>query len=553
MLSKPCWLGSGAFSVVTMEDRVIPKIPAGKGAFFKIRTPEEQNELEDINNVIKINCGHLDSFVNQLEQIDIKELPFDTRRQMGRTLMRVCSLFEDARFDFDKAGGSNVDSPASEINTGKYHKKKLLSSDELSCRHDESDEYIKDFGGRKKNLRNIKQVNSNFDESLLKLLADKLDNKKSPIQRKFNDNSGESLKDYLDQFEEYCSDNLRGGSKFWIDELEERLSGETLKAFKSVKSNRDNYDDVKKKLLAWYNEMKESRRRRAKHEFEKMQYDPNESLYLYSNRLLKVFKRAFPSANVEKSSTLRDKYINSIPKSAKSQLNVISFVNNKSMTWSSIQEFATRRDARVYRTSSSDSSDGSVEPKEILINANTTVNKKHADKVKVKYDKTSKTFFIENDELARLKPPDVQFSSDKHQNQQMSNSRKSVGKSFSSYNQQPRFDNHENVKFKNQPKSESRYATEYNNSYGNSKISLPPSDANFKSCYRCGRSGHFASHCFATSCLDCKRSGHTEKECWAKNSRSNKGKPQQSWPRNRYSHTDNTFDRTSSRQWNSSN
>ena len=363
-----------------------------------------------------------------------------------------------------------------------------------------------------------------IDKSVLEILIDKLDNRKTPIYRKFNEGSGESLKDYLETFEDYCENNLKGGSRFWVDELEEKLSGETLKAFRSVKTNKDGYEDIKRKLLSWFSEMKQARKRRAKMEFNKIQYNSKEPLYLYSNRLEKAFSKAYPNAKAEKNSTLREKYMNTIPKSARNQLSFISFIGNKPITWSHIQELAARRDSQMGEYKCSSSSEEDTDVKEIFINVNRDKPKKKEKKVEVKYDQKKKSFFI-NGDMNNENPPNVQFSASNF---------KDKNKRFSNYTRKhefEKFDQNDNFNQK-RPASRNyegnvyqwRNQNDANRNEMKGRFSVPHSKTNIKSCYRCGRPGHMASHCFATTCADCNQSGHSPKECWAKNPRNFKPK-----------------------------
>ena len=66
-------------------------------------------------------------------------------------------------------------------------------------------------------------------------MAERMDNRKVPECEKFDEEAGHDLEEFLDEFEDYCKENVKGDSKHWIKELENQLSGETLDAFKSFK------------------------------------------------------------------------------------------------------------------------------------------------------------------------------------------------------------------------------------------------------------------------------------------------------------------------------
>ena len=46
-----------------------------------------------------------------------------------------------------------------------------------------------------------------------------MDNRKAPDIEIHDELTGETLPEYLNRFEEYCSSNIRGHNRFWINEL----------------------------------------------------------------------------------------------------------------------------------------------------------------------------------------------------------------------------------------------------------------------------------------------------------------------------------------------
>lgn len=53
--------------------------------------------------------------------------------------------------------------------------------------------------------------------------------KRAPMMSSYNEESGIDLKTYLEDFENYCRQCFMGTSRFWIGELESKLSGNTLR------------------------------------------------------------------------------------------------------------------------------------------------------------------------------------------------------------------------------------------------------------------------------------------------------------------------------------
>ena len=57
------------------------------------------------------------------------------------------------------------------------------------------------------------------------------------------------------------------------------MQGNTLKAFKAVRDVGDSYEDVKAKMLTWYEDMDDRRQKNAKYDFEKASFQPDECLF----------------------------------------------------------------------------------------------------------------------------------------------------------------------------------------------------------------------------------------------------------------------------------
>ena len=140
------------------------------------------------------------------------------------------------------------------------------------------------------------------------------DSRMVPEFDKFDERSGETLTEYLIRFERYCQRHIRDDEDAWIRVLKKMLSGDTLYEFEALRDSHDDYYELRYKLMKWDKETKELRKRRAKEQFRRMKHKKNESLYLYSVRLEKTFRLAYPKGNVEKSSTLRDKFVETVPK-----------------------------------------------------------------------------------------------------------------------------------------------------------------------------------------------------------------------------------------------
>ena len=107
----------------------------------------------------------------------------------------------------------------------------------------------------------------------LKMMAERLDNRIVPKFDKFKEGSGQSLEEFLEGFEEYCMENIKGDHKGWLRLLEEQLTGDILKAFQNFREFKDSYPEVKDKLLTWYDSMDDMRKKEYKKDFESVEYE----------------------------------------------------------------------------------------------------------------------------------------------------------------------------------------------------------------------------------------------------------------------------------------
>ena len=235
---------------------------------------------------------------------------------------------------------------------------------------DKSSLYTKKKGSKgasakkKRKPETFKRTGDTEDDDMKKFMSvmAKLDSRKVPSQEIFDESSGQTLKRYLAKFENYCENNFKGDKDFWIGELERHLAGKTLEAFKAVRDIDDSYENLKEKLLEWYANLAELRKKKNRLKFKNASYVNSEMLYLYSSRLEKMHRVAYPKHNQEFSQVLRDKYISTIPKGARKVLQsmVISHkLKDQKLSWKTIQKWARLQDLEKEKD------DGQYEKQEI--------------------------------------------------------------------------------------------------------------------------------------------------------------------------------------------
>ena len=118
-------------------------------------------------------------------------------------------------------------------------------------------------------------------------------------------------------------------------------------------------------------------------ELRKAKCKRNESLLIYSNRLEKIFRKAYPKVSVQTSKSLIDKFRSSIPEKSSKHLTELMFLNSLSVqayTWEDVQKFARQRDLWYQTRTEEDSK--TEDENEILINMNKVKGQKKCLKFK---------------------------------------------------------------------------------------------------------------------------------------------------------------------------
>lgn len=196
--------------------------------------------------------------------------------------------------------------------------------------------------GKKKPTPTKKKSPAGGMHQLIKAMS-RLDARKIPHMEKFEEGSGQELMSYLKKFEHFCKNNYRGDKVLWIGELEQHLSGKIQSAFKAMRDVDDTYEDAKEKLVEWYDNMKEMRKNKNKMKFRNVKYVKGETLYLYSLRVEKLFKIAYPKHAMNTSQSLQERFIATIPKTAKGMMTaqVMSYkMKDRRISWKEIKKLA---------------------------------------------------------------------------------------------------------------------------------------------------------------------------------------------------------------------
>ena len=331
---------------------------------------------------------------------------------------------------------------------------------------------------------------------ILERLLERIDNRRVPDIEKYDYNTGEFVSEYLTRFEKYCKENIKGDSIFWVAELEKHLTGKTLKAFLSLKDRKDTYKSLKKKMIKWDEETKEQRKRNARQKFFDMRYRDGEDLFLYSNRLEKQFRLAFPKHTAEKSSTLREKYCETVPESFRNTLDTHLLnieASGRSVRWSAIQKVARLKDVRLQRKKTKDTASES-DRNEIIINIQQE-NDKRANKASYGYSQNNQN----HNEFPRN---GSQYPRSNNNNNYFGNHKKETYQTNqpSRYFQQKETQNFGKFNAQNAPQIQS---CAYCKKIGHT---IDVCRRRLKQCFRCFKPGHHAKDCDHTERNQSRRS-----------------------------------------------
>jgi len=137
---------------------------------------------------------------------------------------------------------------------------------------------------------------------------------------KFRNDSGETLVQFLDRYERYCQDMYPESTEGLLPLLGTYLEGETLGVYQTIVKNTYDYEEAKMQLLTWFREEKAKEHKNETKNFTEAQIQPNEPITVYALRLEGLARRAFPGCDILEMPILRQKFLSSIPKHIRTQV-----------------------------------------------------------------------------------------------------------------------------------------------------------------------------------------------------------------------------------------
>lgn len=137
---------------------------------------------------------------------------------------------------------------------------------------------------------------------------------------KYQQNGGETLYQFLERFEYYCSKSFPGSSEGMLPLLGSYLEGPVLKVYQTVVKGTYDYGEAKSKLLQWYREEVVKDKKREVEKFMEAKMEKNETASVYALRLEGLARRAFPGVDVQTMPLVRKRFLDSLSHQIKQQV-----------------------------------------------------------------------------------------------------------------------------------------------------------------------------------------------------------------------------------------
>ena len=122
-----------------------------------------------------------------------------------------------------------------------------------------------------------------------------------------------SLQEYLGRFEKHCETSYAGSFDDALPLLKTLLTEKMVDVFDACGGTDTSYARLKQRMLRWFEKQDSSDCQTAKQRFENCKRRQKESLSLFALRLSSLFEDAYPSADMQTSTLLRDRLLDNLP------------------------------------------------------------------------------------------------------------------------------------------------------------------------------------------------------------------------------------------------
>ena len=204
------------------------------------------SEGTDEDNLIKENCDYITKFLANLKECDLNNVSSRSKLLLGN----LAESFKNIQIGAPNKSETKVNNEQSDsdlIRKNKVQKKKDGSKPREKLkqvkmrRNDSSDSYSSEISSDSAGSSNSNSGSSSMNPShsscarrkikqkrRIKNFTDimaKFDNRKIPRLEKFDENSGQALKEYLERFERYCKDNFKRRQSILDRRVRECING----------------------------------------------------------------------------------------------------------------------------------------------------------------------------------------------------------------------------------------------------------------------------------------------------------------------------------------
>lgn len=310
------------------------------------KTKKTDSSYSKLRRLKTVNPDHVTSYDG--DSSDFAGSRTSIRKKYRKTKVRKARHKSRIAVDSESSGGELLSEPVQEGKYLKRRKERKRSHQTHNTYSDSSESSAEESSGERQPKYESGRRGYISGKMVVQALQ-QLDHRSVPKPEKFDLSAGCSFKHFLSAFEEYCSHTFRGSSSLWVSELGRFLSGEMLGAYEVLKVAGDDYRTIKKKLLGYVKDSRETYEINAKERFAQAKKGHEETYRLYGARLEKLFRVAYPHRRIGSSTTLKRKFLSSVPKGFRKQMrtaqSICKTMNKVELTWENILSLASRHDA----------------------------------------------------------------------------------------------------------------------------------------------------------------------------------------------------------------